>query len=244
MMPGKLNRLLVGPSPNLRRGAMATALGGHAFPNMPTQSCGQGTRQIQGLLRRTALLLAGGVGMLLAGCHEGAVCPDQCADIPCGAIPRPAGVYNCQWETAQIARAAQDKFVIHLNEWYQGGTTLGPDGRRHLAWLATQLQQGASSVILATDEDEALNAPRRKAVIDGLTLLGIPDAGTRVALGYSEAEGLYGPDAVRAGNARLGVGNAGGQGNNAGGYGGTGGGGVGFGTGTAIGGVGGGMGLY
>lgn len=194
--------------------------------------------------RGTVLLVTGGLALLLAGCHEGSTWgPDQCADIPCGAIPRPAGVYNCEWQTAEIARAAQDKFVIHRDEWYQGGSTLGPDGRRHITWLAGQLPQVSSPVIIATDEDESLNAPRRKAVIDALTLLGIPDAGTRVILGYSEAEGMYGPDAVRAGNARLGATTAGGQGG--GGYGAAAGGGVGFGTGTTFGGgFGGGMGLY
>jgi hypothetical protein len=203
-----------------------------------------------GITRPTMLLAASGLALLLAGCHEGATCgPDKCADIPCGAIPRPAGVYSCEWQTAQIGRAAQDKFVVHLDEWYQGGTQLGPDGRRHMDWISKQL--AAMPVIVETDEDEALNAPRQRAVIDALTKLGMPDAAGRVVVGYSEAEALYGPDAVRAGNARLGTTTGVGQGNVGAQFGGAANGTAGFGSGTTIGGGGGvsgfgggGMGLY
>jgi uncharacterized membrane protein YgcG len=150
----------------------------------------------------TGVLLTLGVVVLATGCHEnGYVCPtDRCADIPCGAIPRPAGVYSCQWQTEQKLRAEQDKYVIYQYEWYAGGKRLGPDGRRHIETIATRLAAVPYPVIVEKSDDSALDETRRKYVVETLTLLGATDAERRVILGYSEAEGFDGAEAVRLGN--------------------------------------------
>jgi hypothetical protein len=150
----------------------------------------------------TGVLLTLGVVVLSAGCHEtGYVCPtDRCADIPHGAIPRPAGVYSCQWQTEQKLRAEQDKYVIYQCEWYAGGDHLGPDGRRHIETIATQLAGVPYPVIVEKSENVALNETRRKSVVAMLTNLGATDAERRVILGFSEAEGIDGSEAVRLGN--------------------------------------------
>jgi hypothetical protein len=195
-----------------------------------------------------------GWAALAAGCSYdyGCKCPtDRCADIPPGAIPPPAGTYSCRWQTEQIARAQQDFFVIHQTEWYLGGKELGPDGRKHIREIAKRLSEHASSpVIVSATVDDKLNAARKQVVVESLLKLGVLDADSRVVSGESEAEGLYGQEAVRDGTARLqggGTGTAGAGGGLGAAGGGLGTPGSGFGTGTTFGGgtgLGGGMGVY
>jgi hypothetical protein len=201
---------------------------------------------------RSLSLVMLGWAALAAGCHYDcgcAWCTDECADIPCGAIPPPAGTYSCQWQTEQIDRAQQDFFVIHQTEWYLGGKQLGPDGRKHVSQIAKRLGEASSPVIVAASDDDKLNAARKKAIVDSLLKLGVPDADSRVVSGDSQAEGMYGQEAVRYGTARLNGTTTTGTG---GGFGAAGGGlgtqGSGFGTGTTfgggMGGYGGGLGIY
>ncbi|HEV7998613.1 MAG TPA: hypothetical protein VGP63_01960 [Planctomycetaceae bacterium] len=191
-----------------------------------------------------SMLLALGATALTAGCHQtGYVCPtDRCADIPCGAIPQPLGTYSCQWQTQQKLRADQDRFVIYQYEWFQGGDHLGPAGRRHIETISQQLSGVPYPVLIEKSEDATLNEARKKHVVATLASLGAADTERRVILGYSEAEGLDGTEAVRLGNrspAAPGLTPGGG------GYGPTN---AGFGAGTTFGGgaggVGGGMGMY
>ena len=61
-----------------------------------------------GLLIFTSLLV-------LSGCshHRGVTGVDSIADVPKGAVPEPAGVKLCQWQTAQVLQAAQDQTVLY-----------------------------------------------------------------------------------------------------------------------------------
>lgn len=201
---------------------------------------------------RTLVLALFGWAAFSAGCsydHGCAWCTDQCADIPKGAIPPPAGTYSCQWQTEQIGRTKQDFFVVHEYEWYLAGQQLGPDGKKHLRAVANRLGDSSQHVIVAASNNDKLNENRRKAVVENLKKLGVPDADVRVLIGDSVAEGLYGQEAVRYGTTRLGgTGTAGaGAGTNAspGGFGPSS---SGFGAGTTsgggLGGYGGGMGIY
>jgi hypothetical protein len=194
-------------------------------------------------------LVTAGAAALSTGCHEtGDACfwpTDKCADIPCGAIPRPAGVYSCQWQTEQKLRAEQDKYVIYQCEWYLGGDHLGPDGRRHIDAIAKKLDGVPYSVLIEKSDNVTLNETRRKYIIATLTSLGVRDAEKRVVLDYSEAEGFEGTEAVRLGN-RAPAGPA--SGPAGGGFGPTS---SGFGAGTSVGGglggigsTGGGIGIY
>jgi hypothetical protein len=195
----------------------------------------------------TGVLLVLGATTLAAGCHQtGYFWPtDRCADIPCGAIPQPAGNYSCQWQTEQKLRAEQDKFVIYQYEWTQGGDHFGPAGRRHIEAIAQRLDGVPYPVLIEKSEDTNLDDSRRKYMIELLTSMGVAEAERRVILGYSEAEGLDGTEAVRLGNrspAAPGITPGGG------GYGATN---SGFGAGTTFGGgigsggaIGGGMGVY
>lgn len=190
---------------------------------------------------------------LMAGCkYDGgwAWCTDNCADIPCGAIPPPAGTYSCQWQREQAARAQQDFYVIHEYEWSMAGEKLGPDGRRHVGAIASHLGEGPQQVMVAESDNDKLNAARRKAIIENLQKLGVFDAENRVVVGESQAEGLYGQEAVRYGTIRLngtgttGTGANAGANSTPGGFGPTS---SGFGAGTTFGGGGyggGGMGIF
>jgi hypothetical protein len=134
----------------------------------------------------------------------------NCDDIAAGAIPRPAGTYTCQWQSAQIARATQGKMVVFENEWYLGGQELGPEGQKHIARIAKLISANEYPVVVEPHFDtqrnafdESLNEARRLAVVDRLTRVGVPNPESRVIVGLPEAEGLYGPEAQRYGNMRM-----------------------------------------
>ncbi len=153
---------------------------------------------------RLVWLLAGSIS-LLAGCRAsgGLFGVDRCADIPPGAIPQPVGTHVCQWQTAQQDRAERDDFVIFNLEWEAGGQVLGPKGKRHAECLAEAVEQVPYPIVIATSDDAVLDETRRQHVIEMLAANGVEDPAARVVLGESEAEGLYGPEAVRLGDARL-----------------------------------------
>ena len=145
--------------------------------------------------------------LLIVGCrsdgHSGA---DKCADIPPGAIPRPAGTYACQWQHAQIDRANQENYVIYENEWYQGGRELGPTGQVQVGDLAHHLDETPCKVFIVPHFDvdhnswnNDLNKQRVEYVVGLLTTNGVTDAAQRVQIALPHAEGLYGEEAVRIG---------------------------------------------
>jgi hypothetical protein len=135
-------------------------------------------------------------------------------------------------------RADAGKFVIHQNEWFKGGKTLGPDGQRHVELMAMQLSHVPYPVIISRSDDEQINNERRQIIVDQLAKAGVADAGQRVVIDTPEGEGLYGPEAARYGSMRMlgitgfgGSGGGGGGGFGGGGFGGGGFGGGGFGGG-------------
>ena len=133
--------------------------------------------------------------------------------------------------------------MIYQYEWFQGGDRLGPDGRRHIEAIAQRLESVPFPVLVEKSEDNAVNEARRQQVIATLATLGAPDPERRVILGYSEAEGLAGTEAVRLGNRSpasptLAPGGGGGYGATSAGFG------AGTTFGAGVGGSGGGMGMY
>ncbi len=183
--------------------------------------------------------------------HQTPLCGPDCDDIALGAIPRPVGTYSCQWQTAHIARSNQGKMVVFENEWFLGGQELGPEGQKHIARMAKQISTNEYPIVVEphfdtqrNSFDESLNEARRLAVVDRLARAGVPSPESRVIVGLPEAEGLYGPEAMRYGNIRMlgGINLLGGGGGGLGG--GLGGGGLGGGLGGGGGGIGGGGGFF
>ena len=119
----------------------------------------------------------------------------SCNDIVPGAIPQPAGTYDCQWAHAEKARADQDKFVIYQYEWSADGTRLTQSGQDHVAVIARQICQAPFPVLVEASPDRRLDESRRIAILEALGSYGSPVAPERVCIGRPEAEGLYGQEA-------------------------------------------------
>lgn len=130
--------------------------------------------------------------MAAPGCHTE---PKGCQDITPGAIPQPSGTYLCQWNHAETARAAQDKFVIYQYEWSADGTKLTPFGQEHVGRIAQALPQVCFPVVIEPVSDPRLNEIRRMAVLEALANCHVAIMPDRVVVAQSEAEGLYGLEA-------------------------------------------------
>ena len=163
-------------------------------------------------------------------------------DFDRSAIPAPPGTYVNQWNEAMICSARQYHLIVSRHEWSSGGIELGPEGREHVASLATRLSGNSDNVFIETEpvqpsyeeslEDAlnrtaALNDDRRATVIQHLVESGLADAEQRVFLMPVERVGMHGFEAPRVYNRLLSGGQGGGQGGGQAG-GGIGGGGGGF----------------
>lgn len=159
-------------------------------------------------LRRGLALTAGvlaswaGAGFAAAGSNApGGTCfphIDNCATIPKGAIPQPYGWFVHKWQNAQCAKAEADDFVIYKHEWFKGGLDLGPYGVYHIQQMLKRLPGVPFPILIEVDRRNAeLNESRRMQIVNILTQACVPDAETRVVLGYPEAFGLYGDEASR-----------------------------------------------
>ncbi len=140
---------------------------------------------------------------------------DNCADIPCGAIPTHAGTYTNAYLNKQADKAELDDFVLYYNEFKDGEVLLGPFGRKHLAQMIARLPTVPFPVVIQPEPEhlQATNTPynpedkkidarqvdqmRRKVVVDLLCQAKIPNAEERVVVGIPTAEGLFGEEGER-----------------------------------------------
>jgi hypothetical protein len=163
---------------------------------------------------RSGLILPG----LLAGCTTIPVAPwwnvDNCATIPKGAIPAPAGAHVYPINEGQAYLAEASEFVIYKREWYMGGREPGPEARRHLASIGERVAWLPFPIVVEPVEPEELkevsaeealelNEARRRRVVEILAARGVADADQRVILGYPTAEGLYGDQGLLSGSRYL-----------------------------------------
>jgi uncharacterized membrane protein YgcG len=153
----------------------------------------------------SSILLA----LAVSGCQSG---HKACEDIPPGAIPQPNGAYLCQWNHAEIARADRDNFVIYQYEWSADGTKLTQFGQEHMKRIAQGLPQVCFPVVIEPSSDQNLNEIHRMAVLEALANCHASIVPERVVLGRSEAEGLYGQEALGVERGMLGNQAGGGQG--------------------------------
>ena len=123
---------------------------------------------------------------------------DPCATIPPGAIPSRPGASVRAWNSAMATRAYADRFVIYNNEWFMGGTKLGPRGESHLRQLVAKLAEHPLPVILQPEDPPELTEARRLLLVKNLTAMGVPNAALRVVVDCAEAEGLRGDEAIQA----------------------------------------------
>lgn len=161
----------------------------------------KGTRRKLATLLSAALLSSCVPTAFIAAQAPGGTCfkrIDNCSSIPKGAIPQPYGWFVHGWQNAQCAKAEADDFVIYKHEWFKGGYELGPYGIYHMQQILKRLPGVPFPVLLQVEsQDPARNETRRAVIVNFLAQVGVPDAETRVVLGYPEAEGLYGDEAPR-----------------------------------------------
>jgi hypothetical protein len=176
--------------------------------------------------------------------------------LPKDSVPVPAGAYVQQWRETMVAGAQQQHWLISRNEWYNGGSELGPDGRNHISRISEAMKVQPNWVVIETEpvsigsgesyEDALLKheiqqSERRDAIVTALVEAGHSNAEEWVVFEEDRSVGIRGIEAPMIFNRQFmgGGGNRGGIGR--GGMGG-GGGGIGGGGGGGFGGGGGGFG--
>jgi len=106
--------------------------------------------------------------------------------------PAVTGTYTRQLFDQQAAKAEADDFVIYKNEWYMGGTHLGPFGSYHITEIVRRLAGVPFPVVIQPQiGDPALDLTRRDVVVRALAEAGVPNPDQRVLIAYPQAEGLY-----------------------------------------------------
>lgn len=146
-------------------------------------------------------------------------CVNNCANIPKGAQPAPAGTYVNKFIEIQSGIAEQDDFVLYKHMWYKAGTELGPLGRYQLDLISRRLANVPFPVVIETTKNDSIDEQRRDIIVSLLAARGFNDP-SRVIVAYPIAEGLFGDEAPRL-YARLLFGGGGGLGGRGGITGGT-----------------------
>ena len=152
-------------------------------------------------LRHWTLALSCLASSLLGGCanKHGILGVDRCADIPCGAIPEPAGTKVCQWQTVQVSNALIDQGTFHLSDFVGRTPQLSPAAMERLARTTSSGLAASLEWIIEPSGDLAVDEARVASVIDALHSAGLPVAGEQVRIAYPAALGLSGAQAERVG---------------------------------------------
>jgi hypothetical protein len=111
-------------------------------------------------------------------------------------MPAPNGSFVNKFEEIQANKAEPADFVFYPDEWYQGGTKLGPYGQYHLTQVIRRLSTVPFPVVIQPVTEVATNEARRQVIVQALQLAAVPDADPRVIIAYSDAEGLRGEEGV------------------------------------------------
>ena len=162
------------------------------------------------VLSATALLVA------MTGCQNGKGIKgvDNCAEIPCGAIPAGPGAHVSQWQQAQVGKAALDRGVFYQADFISRTDTLSPAAKKNLARMIQNGTVGAVPLFIEASEEPQLDAARARAVASVLSASGIPTSPDQIQIAYPTALGLDGFRAQQVAGAS--TGGAGGRGNGAG----------------------------
>ena len=142
----------------------------------------------------------------VTGCaSRGGICGvDRCADIPAGAIPEPAGVKVCDWQTAQVSNAEADQTVFYKCDFIGNSARIAPDTIQRIARTAGSGLASTQPSIIEPSGDDQLDAARATAVTLQLASYGIKQPTVTVAI--PAALGMQG---VRAERIADGVGSVG-----------------------------------
>lgn len=179
----------------------------------------------------------------------------RCTDrLPKDAVPAPAGAYVSQWRGVMSYGAQEQHWVVTRNEWFDGGSQLGPKGQQHVQRIAQCHLAEPHLVVIETEpvalemqqsyedalqSNQRLQLDRRNVVVTALANAGVPDADQWVVFAEDNTVGVRGIEAPQVFNSQFGGGGRGNRGGIGRGQGGMGGG---MGGGGMGGGLGGGMG--
>src|ERR1700722_15562202 len=148
-------------------------------------------RRSQPILCASKFMLVVG---LMAGCQEPAPHAKHQDDL---VMPAPNGSFVRKFEEVQAGKAKASAYVFFLDEWYMGGTFLGPHGTRHFEALLPSLAETRFPVRIQPDPDPELNEKRRLVIVNALLKEGIAGANERVIVAFPRAEGLNGEESER-----------------------------------------------
>lgn len=134
------------------------------------------------------------------GCaSRGGICGvDRCADIPAGAIPEPAGVKICDWQTAQVSNAEADQTVFYKCDFIGDTAKIAPDAIQRIARTAGSGLAAAQPSIIEPSGNEQLDAARVTAITLQLASYGITQPTVTTAI--PAALGMQGVRAERVAN--------------------------------------------
>jgi hypothetical protein len=147
----------------------------------------------------TRLLCAGTLALgLVSGCYpwDSEVVNGDASTSPV-MMPEPNGSFVHKIQDVQVGKAQASNFVIFLDEWYKGGSVLGPYGAYHVNRIALKLPEAPYPVVIQPSPDGAVNEARREHIVAALAKCGVTEPEHRVIVAYPDAEGLYGEEAPR-----------------------------------------------
>ncbi|MBN2577865.1 MAG: hypothetical protein JXB10_02655 [Pirellulales bacterium] len=137
-------------------------------------------------------VLAGVCCLFLMGCQCNPF-RHGCVQGPAYDRPFPLGqVTDAHWDTQQTNAEASD-FVFYDHEFVGDTSQLTPLGEKHLYQVAWRLEHVPFPVVIEESVDNkkpAVDAERRRAIVNQLTQLGLCVADQRVVVAPAIAEGI------------------------------------------------------
>ncbi|MCI0357202.1 MAG: hypothetical protein L0211_01795 [Planctomycetaceae bacterium] len=150
---------------------------------------------------------------VLAGCHHGGRCQDDCgpggygrrhgkyANLPQVDRPFPIGqVTDSFWETQQTNAEAAD-FIFYDHEFRGNTAELAPGAKKHLEQVALRLEHVPFPVVIEESPHDArpdLDQARRRTIVEQLARLGVVNAEERVIVANAFPEGYTAQEAEAA----------------------------------------------
>ncbi len=135
-----------------------------------------------------------GVVSTFPGCRTGqGICNvDRCADVPCGAIPAPAGSYLCNWQQAQVASASIDLGVFYQSDFVGDSVNLSPSAEQQVARLVQQGAVGTIPIVIEPSNDPQRDAGRVYMLASAFSAAGYPMSADHIQVAHPAAIGLEG----------------------------------------------------
>lgn len=134
--------------------------------------------------------------MVLAspGCRtgQGILHVDRCADVPCGAVPAPAGSHLCEWQQAQVRSASNDLGVFYQSDFVGTSAMLSPSAEQQVAKLVQQGAVGTIPLVIEPSIDAQRDTERVYMLASAFTAAGSPMSADQIHVAHPAALGMEG----------------------------------------------------